>query len=637
MKIDNDLVIKQAKKKFRYYPSDPSGLALKITEGLTNDNEKAIAIAYWIMFNLRYDFKKFTSGNPYQNTSVKTLKTRKGLCSEFAELYNEMARSLGIQSQSIYGYIHDFDHFEGDSLFFAEHAWNMVYLEGKWHLLDLTWSNGNLVQKQQFLRKLLFKWFGIPFKIKWKYVKGSNPFWLFCSPKEMAKTHLPYLPQLQLLETPLEIQEFENFLPPDSQNTYSSPQPYELENEFLRWKQLAKEGHEFNPKNNRVKGYFLSYATDSLYRKHLNPETLKPTGSIDNMYVILSHGDTAVLYLKKSMQDVDKSTLAKKRRNLNWKTRNKANNNLAKQKLKQSYSTVKKQQKAYRRAYTKMKSDARFSNVKARKLGSSQIKKTNVKTKPDSIFIQQIPNHLERINMLKDSLQLIQEEINQSFLSLDQVSWKKYQLEEEKLYLLLKNQKKYLRSILNKRFLILSIIHINDDLIEKRSFQNNLSLFNSTKDSETLQKLFLIQSDIDTIKILINQYYKKQNTINKLLKTIKKYGHDKKETELIFQEQKEKSTSILRDVSQQLLTKRKLLPEVKGILKKQRKLRSKIQRLILKDNTFENLRYNQYNHYLLHRRAKLKRNNQLLLKHTKQQVRASRKRYLMLKKLQNGI
>lgn len=36
--------------------------------------------------------------------------------------------------------------FEGDST----HAWNAVYLEGRWHLLDSTWGSGNVDTSGKF-------------------------------------------------------------------------------------------------------------------------------------------------------------------------------------------------------------------------------------------------------------------------------------------------------------------------------------------------------------------------------------------------------------------------------------------------------------------------------------------------------
>lgn len=56
-------------------------------------------------------------------------------------------RIAGVQCMTVPGYSKGFGYQMGQS-FSGEfdHAWNAVYLEGRWHLLDSTWGSG-LVDK----------------------------------------------------------------------------------------------------------------------------------------------------------------------------------------------------------------------------------------------------------------------------------------------------------------------------------------------------------------------------------------------------------------------------------------------------------------------------------------------------------
>ena len=67
-------------------------------------------------------------------TVPEILASKKGVCAEFATLYNALARVAGIPSAVVYGYAY------GEYNKFESHAWNMVYANNTWFYVDPTWN-----------------------------------------------------------------------------------------------------------------------------------------------------------------------------------------------------------------------------------------------------------------------------------------------------------------------------------------------------------------------------------------------------------------------------------------------------------------------------------------------------------------
>ncbi|MFW2490705.1 transglutaminase domain-containing protein [Clostridium chromiireducens] len=89
-----------------------------------NQFEKELAIHDWIIKNTQYD-QSYTIYDPY-NTLIK----HSGVCEGYTLLAQKMFTAAGIKSILIEGTA------DGQS-----HAWNMVYINGQWHHVDLTWDD----------------------------------------------------------------------------------------------------------------------------------------------------------------------------------------------------------------------------------------------------------------------------------------------------------------------------------------------------------------------------------------------------------------------------------------------------------------------------------------------------------------
>ena len=103
-------------------------LADEICSGCETDAEKAQAFQRWIVSNFEYDFE----ADPFiQYFDVsKTLRTKKGLCFDFAHLFAAFCRSQNIPCYVIDGtsYTNPTD----------AHTWNRVYYDGAWWDVDIT-------------------------------------------------------------------------------------------------------------------------------------------------------------------------------------------------------------------------------------------------------------------------------------------------------------------------------------------------------------------------------------------------------------------------------------------------------------------------------------------------------------------
>ena len=103
-------------------------LAYEICADCENDAEKARAFQSWIVSNFEYDF----DCNPFiQYFDVgKTIRTKEGLCFDFAHLFAAFCRSQNIPCYVI----------DGTSYtdYTDRHTWNRVYYDGVWWDVDVT-------------------------------------------------------------------------------------------------------------------------------------------------------------------------------------------------------------------------------------------------------------------------------------------------------------------------------------------------------------------------------------------------------------------------------------------------------------------------------------------------------------------
>jgi hypothetical protein len=138
-------------------------LASVLAKGAQNDREKARVIYRWITQNITYDTQAFFSGELGDMSADNVLKTMKGVCDGYTQLFTALAKAMGLEAIRIpgnskgYGYVVG-ARIEGP----ADHVWNAVKLNGRWNLLDCTWGAGSVDDRKQFVRRFSDYYFLTP-------------------------------------------------------------------------------------------------------------------------------------------------------------------------------------------------------------------------------------------------------------------------------------------------------------------------------------------------------------------------------------------------------------------------------------------------------------------------------------------
>ncbi|MET3027788.1 transglutaminase domain-containing protein [Flavobacterium sp. UW10123] len=136
-------------------------LADRIEKDFDSDYDRARAIYSWIAFNIRYDYNAYlnpprTQGFSYSseaekqrkikqindNLIQKAFKSKKAVCEGFTALYQHLASLMDIKCEIIRGDSKISVRDIGRKNTSSNHAWNMVLIDKKWRLLDVTWGQG---------------------------------------------------------------------------------------------------------------------------------------------------------------------------------------------------------------------------------------------------------------------------------------------------------------------------------------------------------------------------------------------------------------------------------------------------------------------------------------------------------------
>lgn len=195
-------------KKYPTNYTSIDALSYRIKNDFSNDKDKAAAAYTWIALNVSYDLKKYFSLKPskmvfyYSEDEYKkikkqhhidlaaaTFKNKRGICEGYTSLYNILCSKLGLVSTKVYGYTrHDVNNI-GKQDVAKNHAWNSVYYEGQWHLIDVTWAAGKALSKNTWLSEFNNNYFDV-------------------SPEIFIKTHFPIDENWQLVDQPIEKNRF---------------------------------------------------------------------------------------------------------------------------------------------------------------------------------------------------------------------------------------------------------------------------------------------------------------------------------------------------------------------------------------------------------------------------------------------
>lgn len=136
-------------------------LAERIEKDFNSDYDKARAIFSWMAFNMKYDYNAFLNPPRVQGFSYsseaekqrkiqqlndnliqKSFKSQKAVCEGFTALYQHLATLVGLKSEVIKGDSKTRLVDIGRKNTSSNHAWNIVLIDKKWRLVDVTWGQG---------------------------------------------------------------------------------------------------------------------------------------------------------------------------------------------------------------------------------------------------------------------------------------------------------------------------------------------------------------------------------------------------------------------------------------------------------------------------------------------------------------
>ncbi len=176
--------------------SSISEFADKIQTDFKTDIEKTRAVYYWMANNISYDYKSYNSsssrfnGTYYENEedlkrkqrqdAETTLKIKIGVCEDYSQLFRFTLEELGIKCEVISGFAKTTVRDIGRVTRGTNHAWNAVYLDNKWQLIDVTWSTGNDEFKPGYF--------------------DFDDIYFLIDPKQLIWSHFPEDDQWQLLD-----------------------------------------------------------------------------------------------------------------------------------------------------------------------------------------------------------------------------------------------------------------------------------------------------------------------------------------------------------------------------------------------------------------------------------------------------
>ncbi len=113
----------------------------------------------------------------------KTLVTHKGVCENYAAIFNDLCRKTGIKSFVITGYTK-----QNGFRDFIPHAWCAAFIDSAWFLFDPTWGSG-------YIANAVFH-------------KQINNYYFEAIPAMLIKTHMPFDYLWQLMHYTVTAQEF---------------------------------------------------------------------------------------------------------------------------------------------------------------------------------------------------------------------------------------------------------------------------------------------------------------------------------------------------------------------------------------------------------------------------------------------
>lgn len=263
-------------KKMASIPNDLTDstdeIAGYINANFKTENDKIRAVFYWTASNISYDVKNMLADNSTETSQekiVKTLKTKKGVCIHYAEVFNELSKKAGIESYIISGYTK-----QNGKIDNLSHAWCAAKIENKWYLFDPTWGSGSVNNG--------------------RFVKRINNYFFKTEPEKIITSHIPFDYLWQFLNYPVTNAAFYA-----GKTQIDKTQKYfDFEKEIARQNSLSEIDKLFESnvriEKNGLKNAMIAEQHESI-KKQLT--YLRQNGNIEKLNAVMTEMNEAVILL----------------------------------------------------------------------------------------------------------------------------------------------------------------------------------------------------------------------------------------------------------------------------------------------------------------------------------------------------
>jgi len=164
-------------------------IAAFIQKHFDTDIKRVRAAYVWVTTNIKYDkvnIHRVILDEDREEKVTYALQRRKGVCENFAAIFNDICNKSGIRSYVIEGLTK-----QNGAIEKSPHVWCAARIENNWFFFDPTWD-------AQF--------------INYGQITGQRKSnYLKISPADFIQTHIPYDPLFQLLNYPVSYNGFNNF------------------------------------------------------------------------------------------------------------------------------------------------------------------------------------------------------------------------------------------------------------------------------------------------------------------------------------------------------------------------------------------------------------------------------------------
>ena len=170
---------------------DPNKLVDYLIAPCKNDWQKTRTIFVWVAENIAYDTQSYKNNTvTYEKCKpINVFRSRKGVCSGYANLFEYLCQLAELECYDISGYAKGAGHYAGEKYNETNHAWNICVIDGALHLFDVTWAAGYVNY--------------------YNFENNFNDFWWDTPPELFVTTHYAIPSKYNNLKNPVSKSQFE--------------------------------------------------------------------------------------------------------------------------------------------------------------------------------------------------------------------------------------------------------------------------------------------------------------------------------------------------------------------------------------------------------------------------------------------